>query len=89
MAAILCDLGPGDEVIMPSYTFVSTANAFYVRGARLVFCDIRRDTLNLDEAALESLLTERTKVIVPVHYGGVGCEMDVLAKLAGILEGQE
>src|SRR5690348_18427811 len=73
MAAILLDCGPGDEVILPSFTFVSTANAFVLRGAQIVFADIRPDTLNLDEAQLESLITTRTKAIVPVHYAGVGC----------------
>jgi dTDP-4-amino-4,6-dideoxygalactose transaminase len=82
MAALLLDVKPGDEVIVPSYTFVSTANAFVLRGARPVFCDIRPDTLNLDEAMLEALITPRTKVIVPVHYAGVGCEMDVIMEIA-------
>ena len=82
MAAILCDIGPGDEVILPSFTFVSTANAFYMRGAKLVFVDIRPDTLNIDETKLEDAVTEKTKVIVPVHYGGVACEMDTIMKLA-------
>ena len=75
MAALLLDLRPGDEVIVPSFTFVSTANAFAMRGARLVFCDIRPDTLNLDEQKLESLITPHTKAVVVVHYAGVGCEM--------------
>ena len=78
MAALLCDVQPGDEVIMPSYTFVSTANAFVRSGARPVFIDIRPDTLNLDESKVEAAITPRTKAIVPVHYAGVGCEMDVL-----------
>jgi dTDP-4-amino-4,6-dideoxygalactose transaminase len=78
MAALLLDLGPGDEFIVPSFTFVSTANAFALRGARPVFIDIRPDTLNLDEAQLERLITPRTKAIVPVHYAGVGCEMDAI-----------
>ena len=82
MAAILLDIRPGDEVIVPSFTFVSTANAFVLRGARPVFCDIRPDTLNLDERLLPGLITPRTKVIVTVHYGGVGCEMDVIMQLA-------
>jgi dTDP-4-amino-4,6-dideoxygalactose transaminase len=82
MAAILLDCGPGDEVILPSFTFVSTANAFVLRGARIVFCDIRPDTLNLDEAKLEELVTERTKAIVPVHYAGVACEMDAICAIA-------
>jgi dTDP-4-amino-4,6-dideoxygalactose transaminase len=76
MAGLLLECGPGDEVIVPSFTFVSTATAFALRGARLVFADIRPDTLNLDEGKLESLITERTKVIVVVHYAGVACEMD-------------
>ncbi|MDA3823486.1 MAG: dTDP-4-amino-4,6-dideoxygalactose transaminase, partial [Bacteroidales bacterium] len=82
MAAILADIHPDDEVIMPSYTFVSTANAFVLRGAIPVWCDIRPDTLNIDETKIESLITKRTKAIVPVHYAGVGCEMDVIMKIA-------
>ena len=82
MAAILCDIGPGDEVIMPSYTFVSTANAFVLRGAVPVFVDIRIDTLNIDETKIEAAITPRTKVIVPVHYAGVACEMDVIMNIA-------
>nr|WP_320051353.1 dTDP-4-amino-4,6-dideoxygalactose transaminase [uncultured Desulfuromonas sp.] len=82
MAAILCDLQPGDEVIMPSFTFVSTANAFVLRGATPVFVDIRRDTLNLDEALIEAAITPRTKAIVPVHYGGVPCNMDRIMEIA-------
>lgn len=82
MAAILADVGPGDEVIMPSYTFVSTANAFVLRGATPVFVDIRRDTLNIDETKIEEAITPRTKVIVPVHYAGIGCEMDVIMNIA-------
>lgn len=82
MAALLLDVGPGDEVIVPSFTFVSTANAFVMRGARPVFCDVRPDTLNLDETKLEALITPRTKVIVPVHYAGVGCEMDPIMAIA-------
>lgn len=82
MAAILLDLQDGDEVIVPSYTFVSTALAFYMHGAKPVFADIRPDTLNLDESKLESLITSRTRAIVPVHYAGVGCEMDVIMRLA-------
>src|SRR6185436_20386902 len=73
MAAILCDLAPGDEVIMPSFTFVSTANAFVLRGATPVFVDIRRDTLNLDESLIEAAITDRTRAIVAVHYAGVAC----------------
>lgn len=82
MAAILADIGPGDEVIMPSYTFVSTANAFVLRGGVPVFVDIRRDTLNLDETKIEVAITEKTKAIVPVHYAGVGCEMDAIMDIA-------
>ncbi|MGB8970450.1 MAG: dTDP-4-amino-4,6-dideoxygalactose transaminase, partial [Candidatus Sulfotelmatobacter sp.] len=82
MAAILLDCGPGDEIIIPSFTFVSTANAFALRGARIVFADIRPDTLNLDESRLPSLITKRTKAIVPVHYAGVACEMDAICSLA-------
>jgi dTDP-4-amino-4,6-dideoxygalactose transaminase len=78
MSALLADLGPGDEVIMPSYTFTSTANAYALRGAVPVFVDIREDTLNLDETLVEAAITPRTKAIVPVHYAGVACEMDVL-----------
>jgi dTDP-4-amino-4,6-dideoxygalactose transaminase len=82
MAAILCDLKPGDEVIMPSFTFVSTANAFVLRGAVPVFVDVRSDTFNLDERLVEAAVTPRTKAIVPVHYAGVACEMDALMALA-------
>ena len=82
MTAILADLHPGDEVIMPSYTFVSTANAFVLRGAVPVFVDIRPDTLNIDETKIEVAITERTKAIVPVHYAGVGCEMDTIMDIA-------
>lgn len=82
MAAILADLQPGDEVIMPSYTFVSTANAFVLRGAVPVFVDIRPDTLNIDESKIEAAITERTRAIVPVHYAGVGCEMDAIMAIA-------
>lgn len=82
MAAILLDVQPGDEVIMPSYTFVSTANAFVLRGAVPVFVDIRPDTLNLDETLVEAALTERTRAIVPVHYAGVACEMDPILAIA-------
>ncbi len=78
MCALLLKLNPGDEVILPSFTFVSTANAFLVHGARPVFADIRADTMNLDEAALASLVTPRTKAVVVVHYAGVGCEMDAI-----------
>lgn len=82
MAAILADIQPGDEVIMPSYTFVSTANAFVLRGAKIVFVDIRPDTLNIDEKLIEEAITDKTKAIVPVHYAGVGCEMDTICDLA-------
>jgi dTDP-4-amino-4,6-dideoxygalactose transaminase len=82
MAAILCDLQPGDEVIMPSFTFVSTANAFVLRGAVPVFVDVRDDTFNLDERLVGAAVTPKTKVIVPVHYAGVACEMDALMALA-------
>jgi dTDP-4-amino-4,6-dideoxygalactose transaminase len=82
MAAILADIMPGDEVIMPSYTFVSTANAFALRGAVPVFVDIREDTLNLDETKIEAAITNRTVAIVPVHYAGVGCEMDTIMAIA-------
>jgi len=82
MAALLLDCGPDDEVIVPSFTFVSTANAFALRGSRLVFADIRPDTLNLDESRLESLITPRTKAIVVVHYAGVPCEMDTILAIA-------
>jgi dTDP-4-amino-4,6-dideoxygalactose transaminase len=82
MAAILCDIRPGDEVILPSYTFVSTANAFVLRGAVPVFVDIRPDTLNIDETLIEAAITPRTRVIVPVHYAGVPCEMDCIMAIA-------
>lgn len=82
MAALLADIQPGDEVILPSYTFVSTANAFVLRGARLVFVDIRPDTMNIDETLIEDAITEKTRAIVPVHYAGVGCEMDVIMDIA-------
>lgn len=81
MAAILLDIQPGDEVIIPSFTFVSTANAFVLRGAKPVFIDIRPDTLNLDESKLRQLITKRTKAVVPVHYGGVGCAMDEIVSV--------
>jgi dTDP-4-amino-4,6-dideoxygalactose transaminase len=82
MAALLVDLKPDDEVIVPSFTFVSTAAAFRLHGARIVFADVRRDTLNLDESKLEALITPRTRAIVPVHYAGVGCEMEAMTALA-------
>ncbi|WP_423972780.1 dTDP-4-amino-4,6-dideoxygalactose transaminase [Glaesserella parasuis] len=82
MAAILLDIQSGDEVIMPSYTFVSTANAFALRGAKIVFVDVRPDTMNIDEALIEQAITPKTKVIVPVHYAGVACEMDSIMALA-------
>jgi dTDP-4-amino-4,6-dideoxygalactose transaminase len=82
MAAILCDIQPGDEVIMPSYTFVSTANAFVLRGGVPVFVDIRPDTLNIDETLIEAAITPKTRVIVPVHYAGVPCEMDTIMDIA-------
>jgi len=82
MAAVLSDVGPGDEVILPSYTFVSTANAFVMRGASLVFVDIRPDTQNIDEKLIEDAITDKTKVIAPVHYAGVGCEMDTIMDIA-------
>jgi dTDP-4-amino-4,6-dideoxygalactose transaminase len=82
MAALLLDLREGDEVVVPAFTFVSTANAFVLRGAKPVFCDIRADTLNLDETKLEALIMPRTKAIVPVHYAGVGCEMDAIMEIA-------
>ena len=82
MAALLIDLQPGDEVIMPSYTFVSTANAFVLRGARIVFVDVRPDTMNIDETLIEAAISEKTRAIVPVHYAGVACEMDTIMALA-------
>lgn len=82
MAALLCDVKEGDEVIMPSYTFVSTADAFVLRGAKIVFVDIRPDTMNIDENLIEAAITDKTKVIAPVHYAGVGCEMDKIMEIA-------
>ena len=82
MTSLLLDIKPGDEVIVPSFTFVSTVNAFVLRGAKPVFVDIRADTLNMDEKLLERLITDRTKAIVPVHYAGVGCEMDVIMNIS-------
>lgn len=82
MAALLADIQPGDEVIAPSYTFVSSVNAFVLRGARIVFVDIRKDTMNIDEELIEAAITDRTKVIVAVHYAGVACEMDEIMEIA-------
>lgn len=82
MSALLADIKEGDEVIMPSYTFVSTANAFVLRGAKIVFVDIRPDTMNIDERLIESAITSKTKAIVPVHYAGVACEMDTICEIA-------
>ncbi|TMP31464.1 dTDP-4-amino-4,6-dideoxygalactose transaminase [Pseudoalteromonas rubra] len=82
LSAILLDIKEGDEVIMPSYTFVSTANAFVLRGAKIVFVDVRKDTMNIDETKIEAAITEKTKVIVPVHYAGVACEMDTIMSIA-------
>lgn len=82
MAALLADIKPGDEVIMPAFTFVSTANAFVLRGAKIVFVDIRPDTMNIDENLIEAAITDRTKAIVPVHYAGVACEMDKILEIA-------
>ncbi len=82
MAALLINVVPGDEIIMPSYTFSSTANAFALRGAEIVFVDVRQDTMNMDETLLEEGISEKTKAIIPVHYGGISCEMDVIMNLA-------
>ena len=82
MAALLIDVKAGDEVIMPSFTFVSTADAFILRGATAVFVDIRPDTMNIDESLIEAAITKRTKAIAPVHYAGVSCEMDVIMDIA-------
>lgn len=82
MAALMCGIRPGDEVILPSFTFSSTANAFVLAGAKLVFVDIRPDTMNIDETKIESAITEKTKVICPVHYAGVACEMDTIMEIA-------
>ena len=82
MAAILCDIKPGDEVILPSFTFSSTANSFVLAGAKLVFVDIRPDTMNIDEKKIEAAITDKTRVIVPVHYAGVACEMDTILNIA-------
>ena len=82
MAALLCEIKPGDEVIMPSYTFVSTADAFVLRGAKVMFVDIRPDTMNMDEKLIENAITDKTKAIVPMHYAGVSCEMDTITDIA-------
>ena len=82
MSALLLDIKPGDEIIVPSFTFVTSANAFVLRGAKPIFADIRPDTLNIDETQLEHLITERTRAIIPVHYAGVGCEMDAIGSVA-------
>ena len=82
MCALICGIGPGDEVVMPSYTFVSTANAFVIHGAKCVFVDIRPDTMNINEQLIEDAITDKTKAIVPVHYAGVGCDMDVINDIA-------
>src|SRR5207237_2002585 len=81
MAALLLDIQPGDEIIIPSFTFVSTVNAFVLRGARPVFIDVRPDTLNLDENLLAGKMTARTRAVVPVHYAGVACEMDAILEI--------
>ena len=83
MCALLLGIGPGDEIILPSFTFVSTVNAFVLHGATPVFCDVRADTLNLDESAVERLIGPKTKAIIPVHYAGIGCEMDAIMEIAG------
>ena len=82
MAALLCGIKPGDEVILPSFTFSSTANSFVLAGATLVFVDVRPDTMNIDETKIESAITDKTKVICPVHYAGVACEMDTIMDIA-------
>lgn len=82
MVSLLTDIGPGDEIIMPSFTFVSTANAFVLRGAKIVFVDIRPDTMNIDDGKIEAAITEKTRAIVPVHYAGVACEMDAIMSIA-------
>lgn len=82
LAALLCDIRPGDEVILPSYTFSSTATAFVLAGAKLVFVDIRPDTMNIDETKIEAAITEKTRVIVPMHYAGIACEMDTIMDIA-------
>jgi dTDP-4-amino-4,6-dideoxygalactose transaminase len=82
LAALLLEIGPGDEVVVPAFTFASSASAFALRGARIVFCDVRADTLNLDESLLPDVVTERARAVVPVHYAGVGCELDAIGALA-------
>ena len=82
MAALLCGLKSGDEVILPSFTFSSTANSFVLAGAKLVFVDVRPDTMNIDESKIEKAITDKTRVIVPVHYAGVACEMDTIMDIA-------
>ena len=82
MAAILADIQEGDEIIMPSFTFVTTANAFVLRGAKIIFVDVRPDTMNIDETKIEEAITNKTKAIVPVHYAGVSCEMNRIMELA-------
>ncbi len=82
MAALLCEIEPGDEVILPSYTFSSTATSFVLAGATLVFVDVRPDTMNIDETKIEDAITDKTKAIVAVHYAGVGCEMDAIMDIA-------
>lgn len=82
MSAVLSEIEEGDEIIMPSYTFVSTANAFVMRGAKIVFVDIRPDTMNIDEKLIEGAITAKTKAIVPVHYAGISCEMDTIMDIA-------
>jgi dTDP-4-amino-4,6-dideoxygalactose transaminase len=86
VSAILLNINPDDEVIVPSFTFVSTINAFVLRGVKPVFIDIRPDTLNMDENQLEALITNKTKAIIPVHYAGVGCEMDMIMRIANNYE---
>src|SRR5262249_20733093 len=83
LSALLLDVGPGDEVIMPSFTFVTTATAFVLRGATPVFVDIRPDTMNLDEGLIEAAMSERTRAIVPIHYAGIGCAMEAIGRIAG------
>ena len=82
LAALLCNIHPGDEVILPSFTFCSTANAFALRGAKLIFIDVRPDTMNMNEGLIERAITSKTKIIVPVHYAGVSCNMDMIIDIA-------